>query len=71
MFVKLRQRVYRNGGYINTDIAFAISEIARVVECKDDYKYTNVVTRDGKIFTIPETYSDVMKKIIEAEGAEE
>ena len=67
MFVKLGQRVYRNGGYINTDIAFETNEIARVLECQDDYSCTNIVTKDGKIFTIPKKFSDVMDKISEAE----
>lgn len=67
MFVKLEQRVYQNGGYINTDIAFEINEIARVLECQDDYSCTNIVTKDGKIFTIPKKFSDVMRKITEAE----
>lgn len=69
MFVELKQKVYHNGRYINTDIAFAVDEIARVVECKDDYRCTNIVTKDGNICTIPERYNDVMKKILEAEGA--
>lgn len=67
MFVKLEQRVYQNGGYINTDIAFEINEIARVLECQDDYSCTNIVTKDGKIFTIPKKFSDVMDKISEVE----
>ena len=67
MFVKLEQRVYRNGGYINTDIAFETNEIARVLECQDDYSCTNIVAKDGKIFTIPKKFSDVMDKISEAE----
>ena len=67
MFVKLEQRVYQNGSYINTDIAFEINEIARVLECQDDYSCTNIVTKDGKIFTIPRKFSDVMCKITEAE----
>lgn len=71
MFVELKQRLYHNGGYINTDIAFAVDEISRVVECKDDYRCTNIVTKDGEIHTIPERYSDVMKKILEVEEVEE
>ena len=67
MLVKLGQRVYENGGYINTDIAFETNEIARVLECQDDYSCTNIVTKDGKIFTIPRKFSDVMRKITEDE----
>jgi len=66
MFVEFQYRVYRNGGYINAGIAFAENEIARVIECNDDYSCTNIVTKDGKVFTISMLYNDVMKKIFEA-----
>ena len=69
-FVEFNKREYHNG-YCSVRILVSISDITRVVECVDDYSYTNIVTKDGKIFTLNEKYADVIKKIREAEGAEE
>lgn len=69
-FVEFNKREYHNG-YCSVRILVSISDITRVVECVDDYSYTNIVTKDGKIFTLNERYADVIKKIREAEGADE
>ncbi len=69
-FVEFNKREYHNG-YCSVRILVSISDITRVVECVDNYSYTNIVTKDGKIFTLNEKYADVIKKIREAEGAEE
>lgn len=68
-FVEFNKREYLNG-YRSVRILVSISDITRVVECVDDYSYTNIVTKDGKIFTLNERYADVIKKIREAEGAD-
>lgn len=68
-FVEFNKREYLNG-YRSVRILVSISDITRVVECVDDYSYTNIVTKDGKIFTLNEKYADVIKKIREAEGAD-
>ena len=70
-FVEFNKREYRNGGYYSVRILFSISDIARIVECVDDYSCTNIVTKDGKVHTLNERYEDVVKKIREAEGTEE
>ena len=70
-FVEFNKREYYNGGYCSVGILVSISDIARIVECIDDYSYTNIVTKDGKVHTLNERYTDVAKKIREAEGAEE
>lgn len=64
-FVEFNKREYHNG-YCSVRILVSISDITRVVECVDDYSYTNIVTKDGKIFTLNERYEDVIKKIREA-----
>lgn len=69
-FVEFNKREYRNG-YCSVGILVSINDIARVVECVDDYSCTNIVTKDGKIHTLNERYADVVKKIREAEGADE
>jgi len=69
-FVEFNKREYHNG-YCSVRILVSISDITRVVECVDDYSYTNLVTKDGKIFTLNEKYADVIKKIREAEGVDE
>ena len=70
-FVEFNKREYRNGGYYSIGILVSISDIARIVECVDDYSCTNIVTKDGKVHTLNERYEDVVKKIREAEGVEE
>lgn len=70
-FVEFNKRVYRKGGYCSVGILVSISDIARIVECIDDFSCTNIVTKDGKIHTLNERYADVVKKIKEAEGVEE
>lgn len=66
MFVELKERTYHRGGYISVSVMFGLDDIARVVECSDDYNFTNVVTKDKKIHTVPERYDVVVKKINEA-----
>ena len=66
MFVELNVRDYYRGGYITTSAMIAIDDISRVLECKDDYTCTNVVTKDGKILTVNEKYCDVVKRIKDA-----
>ncbi len=68
MFVEFMERQYYRGGYISTCILFSLNDISRVVECVDDYTCTNIITKDGKIHTVLEKYSDVVKKIRGAEG---
>lgn len=53
------------------EMCVSLDDIARVVQCKDDYSCVNVVTKDGKIHTINERYNDVVMKIRQAEGCEE
>lgn len=65
-FVELKERIYKNGGYITNGMFVALSDIARVVECVDDYRCTNVITRDGKVHTLNEKYADVVEKIRKA-----
>lgn len=67
MFIELKKREYYHGGYISDPALFAIDDIARVVQCTDDYNYTNIITKDGKVHTISERYDDVTKKIRDAE----
>lgn len=62
-FIELRAREYYNGGYISNDICIALSEISRVIRCVDDYGCTNVVMKDGKVYTLNENYSEVTGKI--------
>lgn len=71
MFVELKKQEYYRGGYISDPAMFAIDDIARVVQCKDDYSYTNIITKDGKVHTITERYEDVAKKIRDAERRQE
>ena len=68
MFVEFMERQYYRGGYISTGILFSFNDIARVVECVDDYTCANIITKDGKIHTVSEKYSDVVKKIREVKA---
>ena len=68
MFIELKEQTYNRGGYISTNIMFALDDIARVIECTDDYSCTNIITKDGKKHTINERYENVVKKIKEALG---
>lgn len=70
MFVELNKREYYRGGYVSDKALFAIEDISRVVQCTDDYDYTNVITKDGKVHTIIGRYEDVVKKIRDAIGDE-
>lgn len=67
MFVKLRHRKYQGGGYVSYNVAFSLDDIARVVE-DYDYNFTNVITKSGEVYVIPETYQSVMKKVEEVEN---
>lgn len=67
MFVELTGRNYHNGCYLPCKIMFNTNDIARVVECVDDWKMTNIITKDGKIHTITDEYSNVIKKVLAAE----
>ena len=69
-FIELREREYYRGGYISNDMCVSLDDIARVIQCMDDYSCTNVVTKDGKIHTINERYNDIVTKIRQAEGCE-
>ena len=64
-FVKLKRRVYRHGGYITTDMLIAVDNIARVVECTDDFSCTNIITKDGEVITLLQRYDDVVKQIMQ------
>lgn len=66
-FVEFRARGYNNGCYTTTHILVALDEISRVIECEDDYDFTNLITKDGKIRNLTERYSEVVKKIRNAE----
>ena len=66
--VEFHCRAYRNGGYIDTDIAFAANEIALVTECDHDCGCTNIVTKEGKVFKILMPFKDVVQKISEVRG---
>ena len=65
-FVELKKREYYRGGYISNDMCVSLDDIARVVQCMDDYDCVNIVTKDGKIHTLNERYKDVIKKIGQA-----
>jgi hypothetical protein len=67
MFVEFNKRKYLNGGYITTKIMFNLNDICRVVECSDDWHFTNIITTDGEVHTIADEYSNVSKKIFAAE----
>lgn len=67
MFVELKKQEYYRGGHISNPVMFAVDDIARVVRCTDDYDFTNIITKDGKVHTITERYEDVVKKIRDAE----
>jgi hypothetical protein len=71
MFVELKKQEYYRGGYVSNPAMFAVDDIARIVQCTDDYNYTNIVTKDGKVHTIHERYDDVAKKIRDAERRQE
>ena len=71
MFVELKKQQYYRGGYISNPSMFAVDDIARVVQCVDDYDLTNIITKDGKGHTIAERYEDVVKKIRDAEGRQD
>lgn len=65
-FVELPKQVYRNGSYYSCPMLFSLDDIARVMECVDDYSYTNIVTKDSKVYTINLRYSQVVEKITDA-----
>lgn len=67
-FIELKKREYNRGGYISNYMCVSLDDIARVVQCIDDYDCVNVVTKDGKIHTINERYNDVVMKIGQAEA---
>ena len=69
-FVELIKRKYYRGGYISVNMCVSIDDIARVVECMDDYGCTNIITKDGEQHTLNERYGDVVKKITQAERDE-
>ena len=50
----------------STVICEYFDDIARVMECVDDYNYTSIVTKDGKVHTISLRYSQVVGKITDA-----
>lgn len=70
-FVELIKREYYRGGYISVNMCVSLDDIVRVVECKDDYGCTNIITKDGKIHTLNERYENVIKKITQAERGEQ
>ena len=73
-FIETHERVYSRGGYISNPVMFAVDDIRRIVQCEDDYNFTNIITKDGKVHTTPEKYEDLVKKIkecCEPEGKEE
>lgn len=65
-FVELPKQVYHNGYYYSCPMLFLLDDIARVSECVDDYNYTSLVTKDGKVHTISLRYSQVVGKITDA-----
>lgn len=65
-FVELPKQVYHNGSYYSCPMLFSLDDIARVSECVDDYNYTSIVTKDGKVHTISLRYSQVVEKISDA-----
>lgn len=62
-FIEVPVREYYRGGYITTDMYININDISRVVECCDDFSCTNIVTKDGTIYTITERYKNIVNKI--------
>lgn len=66
-FVEFKARGYNRGSYISIPIPVALDEISRIIECEDDYHFTNLITKDGKMRTLYERYSEVVKKIRNAE----
>ena len=62
-FVELRKRTYYRGGYISTSLLVALGDISRVIECEDYRDLSNLVTKDGKVHTLNESYMDVVRKI--------
>ena len=69
-FVEVLPMTYSRGGYLTTSMLISLDNIARVIECEDDYYKTNIVTKDGKIYTLNEKFSDVKEKIRECESAD-
>ena len=67
MFVELPRRNYWRGGYVSENMLVTIDDISRVVQCTDDYEFTNIVTKDGEVHTISDRYENVVKKIRNAE----
>lgn len=65
-FVELPTQVYLNGTNYTCQSLFSLDDIARVRECVDDYNYTNIVTKNGKVHTISLRYSQVVGKITDA-----
>ena len=66
-FVEFKVRGYNRGCYTSTPMLVALDEISRVIECEDDYDFTNLITKDGTVRTLTERYSVVIKKIRNAE----
>lgn len=64
MFVELMRRNYLRGCYHTEPVLFALSDIVRCNACLDDYDFTNVITKDGKVHTITARYEDVVRKQI-------
>lgn len=67
-FINFKKREYYRGGYITTGLLVNTDDISRVIECTDDHSYTNIITKDGKVHTLNEPYSDVVKKIVNADA---
>ena len=65
-FVELPKQVYHNGSYYSCPMLLSLHDIARVTECVDDYNFTSIFTRDGKVHTISLRYSQVVGKITDA-----
>lgn len=70
-FIELKKREYYRGGYISNNLCVSLDDIARVVQCTDDYECTNLITKDGKIHTLNERYNDVVTKIRQADRSEQ
>ena len=65
-FIEVHKREYYRGGHIFTDMYISVDDISRIVQCTDDFNYTNIITKDGKVHTIGEKYAEVVQKISEA-----